>query len=46
MAEAFNSTELPRDKAARYAALAQGLAAELDRVRTRPQAPPSTKAPA
>ena len=30
MAEAFNSTELPRDKAARYAALAQEIAAVLD----------------
>jgi GAF domain-containing protein len=30
MAEAFNSTELPRDKAARYAALAQEIASVLD----------------
>jgi GAF domain-containing protein len=30
MAEAFNSAELPRDKAARYAALAQEIASVLD----------------
>lgn len=30
MAEAFNSTELPQDKAARYAALAQEIASVLD----------------
>ncbi|MEI7572925.1 MAG: GAF domain-containing protein [Phenylobacterium sp.] len=30
MAEAFNSIELPRDKAARYAALAQEIASVLD----------------
>ena len=30
MAEAFNSTELPRDKAARYAALAEEIASVLE----------------